>query len=74
MALIGPDERRRKEVARALAGTHAGVIREYASYPDLPNVMQLLAENFDILIVDVDSARRVLSDLVESICSKARRR
>jgi pilus assembly protein CpaE len=67
VALIGPDERRRKEVARALAGTHAGVIREYASYPDLPSVMQLLAEKFDILLVDVDSAEECALDLVESI-------
>lgn len=71
VALIGPDERRRKEVARALAGTHAGVIREYTSYPDLPNVMHLLAENFDILLVDVDSAEECALDLVESICCES---
>ena len=71
VALIGPDERRRKEVARALAGTHAGVIREYGSYPDLANVMQLLAEKFDILIVDVDSAEECALDLVESICCES---
>jgi pilus assembly protein CpaE len=71
VAVIGPEERRRKEVARALAGTHAGVICEYASYPDLPNVMQLLAENFDILLVDVDSAEERALDLVESICCES---
>ena len=66
-----PEERRRKEVSRALAGTHAGVIREYTSYPDLPNVMHLLAENFDILLVDVDSAEECALDLVESICCES---
>ena len=71
VAIIGPEERRRRQVARALAGTHAGVIREYSSYPDLPDVMHLLAENFDILLVDVDSAEERALDLVESICCES---
>jgi pilus assembly protein CpaE len=71
VAVVGPEDRRRKELARALAGTHAGVIREYTSYPDLPSVMHLLAENFDILLVDVDSAEECALDLVESICCES---
>src|SRR5260370_36908018 len=55
VALIGPEEQRRKAVASALAGSQANVTREFASYPELYDVPQLLETGFDVIIVDLDS-------------------
>jgi hypothetical protein len=48
VALIGPEEQRRQAVARALAGSQANVTREFASYPDLDDVPQLLDADYDV--------------------------
>lgn len=69
VALIGPEEQRRQAVARALAGSQANVTREFASYPDLDDVPQLLDANYDVIIVDLDSDAEHALDLVEHICA-----
>jgi len=69
VALIGPEEQRRKIVARALAGPQTGLTREFSSYPDLDDLPRLLEEDFDVVIVDLDSNPEHALDLVESICS-----
>ena len=68
VALIGPEEQRRKAVARALAGPQANVTREFATYPELDDVPRLLEENYDVIIVDLDSNPEHALDLVEAIC------
>jgi pilus assembly protein CpaE len=67
IALIGPEEQRRKAVARALAGPLATVTREISAYPELDNVPQLLEEDYDVIIVDLDCNPEHALDLVESI-------
>jgi pilus assembly protein CpaE len=67
VALIGPDEQRRKAVASALAGSQANVTREFAAYPELDDVPQLLETGFDVIIVDLDSDAEHALDLVEHI-------
>ena len=69
VALIGPEEQRRQAVARALAGSQANVTREFASYPDLDDVPQLLDADYDVIIVDLDSDPEHALDLVEHICA-----
>jgi pilus assembly protein CpaE len=69
VALIGPEEQRRQAVARALAGSQANVTREFASYPDLDDVPQLLDAAYDVIIVDLDSDPEHALDLVEHICA-----
>src|SRR5712672_3193408 len=68
VALIGPEEQRRRAVASALAGSQANVMREFASYPELDDVPQLLETAFDVIIVDLDSDPEHALDLVEHIC------
>jgi pilus assembly protein CpaE len=70
IALIGPEEQRRREVASALAGSQAAVTREFSSYPpDLDDVARLLEQHYDVVIVDLDSNPEYALDLVESVCT-----
>lgn len=69
IALIGPDQQRRGAVAIALTGLQAGVTREFPSYPELDEVPKLLEDNYDVVIVDLDSNPEYALDLVETICS-----
>ena len=71
VALIGPEEQRRKVLARALAGPQTGMTREFSSYPGLDDVPRLLEEDYDVVIVDLDSNPEHALDLVESICSSS---
>jgi pilus assembly protein CpaE len=68
VALIGPDEQRRRAVASALAGSQANATREFSSYPELDDVPQLVENGFDVIIVDLDSDPERALDLVEHIC------
>jgi pilus assembly protein CpaE len=71
VALIGPEEQRRRAVANALAGSQANVTREFVSYPDLDDVPQLLEADYDVIIVDLDSDPEHALDLVEHICANS---
>jgi pilus assembly protein CpaE len=70
IALIGPDQQRRGAVAIALTGLQAGVTREFASYPELDEVPKMLEDNYDVVIVDLDSNPEYALDLIETICSR----
>ena len=70
IALIGPDEDRRRAAANALAGCQGGEIREFSSYPpSLDDVPRLLENNYDVIIIDLDSHPEYALELVESICA-----
>jgi Flp pilus assembly CpaE family ATPase len=70
IALIGPDEDRRRAAASALAGCQGGEIREFSSYPpSLDDVPRLLENNYDVIIIDLDSHPEYALELVESICA-----
>jgi pilus assembly protein CpaE len=69
IALIGPDQQRRGAVAIALTGLQAGVTREFSAYPELDEVPRMLEDNYDVVIVDLDSNPEYALDLVETICS-----
>ena len=70
VALIGPDEQRRKAVAAALSGRHGVVLREFSSFPtDLDELPQALEQQYGVVIVDVDSDPDFAFDLVETLCS-----
>jgi pilus assembly protein CpaE len=69
IALIGPDQQRRGAVAIALTGLQAGVTREFPTYPDLDEIPRMLEDNYDVMIVDLDSNPEYALDLVETICS-----
>lgn len=68
IVLIGPDELRRRDVTGVLAEYPGIQVREFSSYPaDVGAVSRLLARQFDIVLVDLDSDRNAAFDLVESL-------
>jgi pilus assembly protein CpaE len=70
IALIGPDERRRKEAASALLKCGGTEVREYAAYPaNLDEVPRLLEQRNDVIIIDLDSDPEFALELVESLCA-----
>ena len=71
VALIGPDDQRRNNIALALAGVHSGYTRELTAYPALDDVPRLLQHNHDVIIVDLDSDPEHALDLIESIGTSA---
>jgi pilus assembly protein CpaE len=68
VALIGPQEQRRKAVASALAGSQASVTREFTAYPGFDDVPRILDPGYDVIIVELDSDPEQALDLVEHIC------
>ena len=72
IALIGPDEYRRKEVAAALSGFPGVLVREFTSYPpDLDDLPQMLQQHHNIVLVDLDSDPEYALNVVESLCSES---
>jgi len=70
IALIGPDEGRRKAAASALSECQSGEIREFSTYPpSLDDVPKLLEQRYDVIIIDLDSHPEYALELVESICA-----
>lgn len=68
IALIAPNEPRRSAVSSVLSDYPEMDMREFSSYPtDLHTAAKLLARQFDVVFVDLDSDPKVALDLVESI-------
>ncbi|MGA3162478.1 MAG: AAA family ATPase [Terracidiphilus sp.] len=68
IAVISPDEHRRNAAISALGECQNGPIREYISYPpNLSDVSLMMGNNFDVILVDLDSDPEYALDLVESI-------
>jgi Flp pilus assembly CpaE family ATPase len=65
VALIGPDDRRRSVMAKALAETQQAAVREFDSYPPEFDRLQKLLASFDAIILDLDSDPDVALDLVK---------
>jgi pilus assembly protein CpaE len=69
VALIGPEESRRRDIAVAISGPQATVAREFRAYPEIDDVPQLLEGGYDVIIIDLNSNPEQALDLVEHICS-----
>lgn len=67
VVVIGPDDRRRETVARALGGPLCGTPRQLPMYPDLDQVSKLLEYNYDVIIVDLDSDPDHALKMVEAL-------
>jgi Flp pilus assembly CpaE family ATPase len=68
VALVGPDAERREALAKALAESRRARVAEFHSYPaELHDLERLLAQNFDIIFVDIDSDPEFGLGLVEII-------
>jgi pilus assembly protein CpaE len=72
IALIGPDDERRKAAANALVECQGGSFREFSSYPPtLDDVPRLLEHPYDVILIDLDCNPEYSLELVESICANA---
>lgn len=70
VALIGPNDTRRRIVANALAGTDATSVREYTAYPsNIGESARSMEQDFDVIIIDLDSDQNYALELVEAIAS-----
>ena len=72
IALIGPDQLRRTEAAKALLACSGTEVREYLAYPaNLDEVPRLIEQRNDVIIIDLDSNPEFALELVESICANS---
>ncbi|HLY40859.1 MAG TPA: AAA family ATPase [Terracidiphilus sp.] len=70
VALIGPSDQRRRLVANALAGSDISNVREFTAYPaKLSDVSRITDQNFDVVIIDLDSDQHYALELVEAIAA-----
>jgi len=73
IALICPNEQRRRTIASALGVSHAAIVREYSSYPPtLKEMPRMLGEKgFDAIIIDLESDVEYALELVEYVASNS---
>jgi len=73
VALLGPDEQRRKVVASAISNRPGLKIHEFSSFPPrLDDLPHRLAQAYEIVIIDVDSEPDYAFAFVESLCASGR--
>jgi pilus assembly protein CpaE len=70
IAVVSPDEQRRKAAVTALGECNSGPIREFVAYPsDLYDVPRVLGNSFDVILVDLDSDPEYALKLIETVSS-----
>ena len=70
IALVGPDDLRRRSAYHALTDIPGCDIKEFSNYPaSLDEVPKILEQRFDVLIIDLDSIPEYALELVESFCA-----
>lgn len=70
IALIGPDDLRRRTTFNALTECPGCEVKEFSDYPgSLDELPKLLEQHFDVMILDLDSIPEYALELVESICA-----
>lgn len=69
IAVVSPDEQRRHAATIALGECQGVRIREFLSYPaGMEGASQMLGDDFDAVLVDLDTNPKFALELVESIC------
>ncbi len=75
VALIGPNDGHRTIVSKALAGSDATHVREFDNYPSQDSdLLQVVAQDYDAVLIDVDSDESYALAVIESIASYGRAR
>lgn len=70
VALIGPNDAHRKIVAQALASSQGRKIHEFIDYPgNLNDLSRMLEQNFDVVLVDVDTDQSYALQIIEKLSS-----
>jgi len=70
VVLISPDENRRSDLARALAGPQATITRELSTYPQFDELAGVIEAGHDVIIVDLEANVEHGLDVVESLCGR----
>src|SRR5205085_10381485 len=69
LVLIGPDEERRRAVAKSLAGPQASIARELTRYPQVDDLGEIIDADPDVVIIDLDPNPERALDVIENVCS-----
>ncbi len=70
IAVIGPNEKRRAAVVAALAECACNEVQVFSSYPaGLDEVSGILEQQYDVVIIDLDSDPECALELVERLCA-----
>lgn len=70
IAVISPDEELRSAAVTALGECQHSQIQEFASYPsNSDDAPRMLGNDFDVVLIDMDSNPEDAVDLLDSICS-----
>jgi pilus assembly protein CpaE len=70
IAVISPDEELRSAAVSALGECQHSQIQEFASYPpNSDDAPRMLGNDFDVVLIDMDSNPEYAVDLLDSICS-----
>ncbi|MGA2276817.1 MAG: AAA family ATPase [Terracidiphilus sp.] len=70
IAVISPDDQRRADAISIFGECQAGSIREFISYPaSVEDATRVVGNDFDVVLIDLDSNPEYALDLVESICA-----
>jgi pilus assembly protein CpaE len=68
--LIGPDQERRRALARVIAGSQAKVVKEVSAYPNFDELNQILDADYDVMIIDLDPDPERSLEIVENTCAR----
>jgi pilus assembly protein CpaE len=69
VGFIGSNDSNRLAITRELSGPDVGVLRDYYRYPNADELPRLLAENHDVVIIDLDGDPERALELVTAICA-----
>jgi pilus assembly protein CpaE len=70
VVLIGPDDGRRRALAKAFLAQQVTIAGELGSYPNFNNLVKLTESDCDVVVVDIDGDVDMALDLVENICTR----
>jgi len=69
VVLIGPNDARRRALAKAFLAQQVTIAGELGSYPNFNNLTKLTESDCDVVVVDLDEDVDMALDLVENICT-----
>ncbi len=73
VALVDPDNERRGAAFSALSGREEVKVTEFASYPPkLDNLPEMLAQAYDVVMIDIDTDQEFAFDLAENLSANGR--
>jgi len=72
LVLLGPDDKGRLAMTKALAGPQATVAQTYSVYPDVDELTELIKRDYDVAIVQLDPDPEAALDVIETLCSSSK--